>query len=110
MQRAWDSLIVEQEHTELLNRYTEPSHGARLLAASAAHSGDWLHALPLAACGLHMSDDAIRVAVGLRLGCVICEEHICGCGATVDSLGTHAFSCKRSSCRNYINDIIWRAL
>ena len=113
-QSAWDSLTVKKEYAELLDRYSEPSHRARLLAASAAHSGDWLHALPLVSCGLHLSDDAVRVAVGLRLGCVICQEHVCRCGATVDSLGTHAFSCKRSSARiqrhNYINDIIWRAL
>jgi hypothetical protein len=87
MQSAWDSLTVKKEFTELLDRYSEPSHRARLLAASATHSGDWLNALPLVSCGLHLSDDAIRVAVGLRLGCVICEVHSCGCGATVDSLG-----------------------
>ena len=35
-----------------------------------AHSGDWLHTLPISACGLHLEDNAIRVAVGLRLGMV----------------------------------------
>jgi len=54
------------------------------------------------------------VAVGLRLGCALCEAHACQCGVTVDTLGTHAFSCKRSSSRiqrhNYINVIIWRSL
>jgi len=45
---------------------------------------------------------------------VLCESHTCRSGATVDTLGTHDFSCKRSSSRilrhNYINDVIWRAL
>ena len=36
---------------------------------AAPHSGDWLHTLPISACGLHLEDNAIRVAVGLRLGC-----------------------------------------
>ena len=41
---------------------------AWFLAACAEHSGDWLFALPLASCGLHLDDEAVRVAVCLRLG------------------------------------------
>ena len=67
-----------------------------------------------AACDLHLDNEAMRVAVGLRVGCMFCESHTCRYGATVDTLGTHAFSCKCSSSRilrhNYINDVIWRAL
>jgi len=73
-----------------------------------------LHALPIAACGLHLDNEAINVAVGLRLGCTLCESHACRCGRTVDTLGTHAFSRKRSASRilrhNYINDVICRSL
>ena len=36
---------------------------ARLIAVSAPHSGDWLHALPVAACGTRLHDEAVRVAV-----------------------------------------------
>ena len=41
------------------------------------HSGDWLHALPIAACGLSLDDEAIRVAVGLRLGSNLCVPRVC---------------------------------
>ena len=41
---------------------------ASFLAATARHSGDWLFALPIASCGLKLDDEAVRVAVGLRLG------------------------------------------
>ena len=113
-QKAWDCLIVQSEYDRLLDGYSEPGHRARLLAASAPHSGDWLHALPISACGLHLDSEAVRVAVGLRLGCTLCESHVCRCGKPVTTLGEHAFSCKRSAGRiqrhNYINDIIWRAL
>jgi len=34
------------------------------------------------------------VAVGLHLGCAICEAHSCLCGFMVDPLGQHALSCK----------------
>ena len=89
-------------------------HRARLLAAAAAHSGDWLHALPITACGLRLNDEAIRVAVGLRLGSEICQPYQCVCGASVDTRGAHALSCKRNPGRSqrhhFLNDLIWRAL
>ena len=34
------------------------------MAACAEHSGDWLFALPLASCGLHLDDEA-RASSGL---------------------------------------------
>ena len=79
-QRKWDKTVIDAE----FNHYSEPYHKARLLAAAAPHSGDWLHALPISACGLHLEDNAIRVAVGLRLSSAICETHTWPCGATVD--------------------------
>ena len=87
---------------------------ARLLASKAPHSSDWLYALPITTCGLRLSDEAIRVAVGLRLGLNICEPHPCPCGAMVTSRRTNGLSCKRSSGRStrhqQINDAIWRDL
>ncbi len=113
-QRMWDKAVVDAEYNHLLSRYSEPYHRARLLAAAAPHSGDWLHALPISACGLHLEDNAIRVAVGLRLGCAICEAHPCPCGAKVDPLGQHALSCKKHAGRvqrhAWLNDLIHRAL
>jgi len=81
-QKEWDRLLVQEEYSQLLASFTEPRHRPRLLAASSDHSGDWLHVLPIAACGLHLDNEAMRVAVGLRLGCVLRESHTCRCGAT----------------------------
>ena len=50
----------------------EPSQIARYLASVAPHSGDWLLALPIANCGLRLEDEAVRVAVGMRLGLTLC--------------------------------------
>ena len=109
-----DKDIIDVEFSDLVSRYSEPYHKARLLASAAQHSDDWLHTLPISACGLHLEDIAIRVAVGLRLGSAICEVHTCPCGATVDSLGQHALSCKKHPGRiqrhAQINDLIHRAL
>jgi hypothetical protein len=71
-------------------------------------------ALPLTTCGLRLSDEAIRVAVGLRLGLSICEPHKCPCGAPADARGIHSLSCKQGSGKairhSQLNDIIWRAM
>ena len=67
-----------------------------------------------ASCGLRYSNEAIRVAVGLRLGLNICESHTCPCGANVDAQALHGLACKRSAGRStrhqQLNDLSWRAL
>jgi len=69
---------------------------ARFLAAQAPHSGDWLLALPIANCGLRLDDEAVRVAVGMRLGLSLCVPHNCHCGTLVDAQGLHAMVCKKA--------------
>ncbi len=114
-QRSLDSRVSSHIFNNILESHNNSYHRARLLAAAAAtHSGDWLHAMPITACGLRLSDEAVRIAVGLRLGTVICEAHRCPCGLPVDALGTHALSCKqnpgRSQRHHHLNDLVWRAL
>ena len=86
---------------------------ARLLAASSPHTGDWLHAPPIASVGLRLSDEAVRVAVAHRLGCKACEPHSCLCGKAVRARGLHGLACCRSSPRHQrhsqLNDILWWA-
>ena len=54
------------------------------------------------------------MAVGLRLGLDLCAPHICPCGASVDSRGTHALSCRKSagkmSRHQELNDVVWSSL
>jgi len=78
------------------------------------HSGDWLLALPIANCGLRLDDEAVRVAVGMRLGFSLCVPHNCYCGTLVDAQGLHAMVCKKApgkiARKRVFNDIIWRAV
>jgi len=87
---------------------------ARFMAASSSHSADWLLALPVSSCGLKLTDDAVRVAVSLRLGCSVCVPHTCRCGALADAQGLHGLTCKQAPSKavrhNAINDVIARAL
>jgi len=104
--------IQVQLQESILN--SQNSHQqATFLAASTPHSGDWLAALPIAACGLRLDDEAVRVAVSLRLGLSVCIPHTCPCGQQVDALGLHAWVCKHAPGRiqrhHAINDVISRA-
>ena len=70
---------------------------ACMLACSQKESGAWLTAPPISALGLRMSNEAVRIAIGLRLGAPICTPHSCNlCGSQIDKLGTHGLSCRRS--------------
>ena len=102
-----DQAIVMLAFTDNFNR-------ARLLAASAPHSDDWLHTRPLSTCALRLDNESVRVALGLRLGTSLCEPHQCSCGKQGNARGTHDISCKRSAGRSIqhheLNDIIYQAL
>ena len=64
---------------------SDPWQKAAFSAAAARYSGDWLLALPIASCGLRLDDEAVRVAVALRLGLGLCAAHTCRCGSQVDT-------------------------
>jgi hypothetical protein len=113
-QRVWDKCLIDFTRQALLDGAQDDYTKARLLAAAAPHAGEWLNAPPITAVGLRMSDSAIRVAAGLRLGANLCAPHTCPCGATVDARGAHGLACQRSAGRHLrhalINDIVCRAL
>ena len=113
-QRVLDSTVVKHLYQSLSERQPSRYHKARLLAAAADHSGDWLHAIPISACGLRLSNESIRIAIGLRLGVEICQPFNCSCGTLVDALGSHSLSCIRNPGRaqrhHFLNDLIWRSL
>jgi hypothetical protein len=113
-QQSWDKPSVDSSFLSLLDSQPDDYGRARLLAAADAHSGDWLNVVPVSSCGLRLDDEAIRVAVGLRLGANLCDPHVCPCGTYVDCRGSHGLSCRRSSGKmarhSYINDLIYHAL
>ena len=114
IQKVWDAAITSAAYSNLLTRSGSETDTARLLAASAPHSGDWLQAPPITAIGLRLTDEMIRVAVVFRLGANTCEPHECVCGTMVDARGLHGLCCKKSAPRHqrhsHMNDIIWRAV
>ena len=78
------------------------------------HSGDWLKALPISRIGLRLDDEAVRIAVTLRLGSNLCTPHPCAYGELVDARGTHGLACRRNKGRiirhSLLNDVVHRTL
>jgi len=66
-QSFWDRTGILSYLSAVKSSIQDPEQMVQFLAASAPHSGDWLLSLTIAACGLRLSDDAVRVAVSMRL-------------------------------------------
>ena len=67
-----DECVVAVNRRRLLSLRPSELDQARILAASAPHSGDWIHAIPSDICGLLLDDETLRIAVGVRLGSALC--------------------------------------
>ena len=88
-QKVWDNIVASSAVGNLVSRCNNKIDKARLKAAAAPHSGDWLNAISISSVGLRLSDEAIRVAVGHRLGSPTCRPHTYVCGGQVDARGLH---------------------
>ena len=114
IQKAWDKPVTKNHQALVFLRAAGDVDKAWLLAAASPHSGDWLHAPPIASLGLRLSDEAFRVTVAHKLGCKACEPHTCPCGEAVDAHELHGLCCRRSGPRHQrhhqMNDIVWRAI
>jgi hypothetical protein len=112
-QSFWDGPGILADKATVESKMSYDHEKACYFASTAPHSGDWLHALPITACGLRLDDEAVRTAVALRLGLNLCVPHLCQCGAQVDANGVHSLVCKRAAGKiirhQAINDIIARA-
>jgi len=85
MRHGIGSITVHNNNNNNNNNLSSPFLRASFLESLAPHTGDWLFALPITSCGLGLDDEAVRVAVGLRLGLNLCVPHQCRCGSAVDA-------------------------
>ena len=113
-QASWDAPVVAEAVDSISRLNQDPYHMARWKAALDPHSGDWLKALPISAIGLRLDNEAVRIAVGIRLGCNLCTPHTCICSEFVDARGTHGLACRHNKGRlirhSLLNDVVHRTL
>jgi len=93
-QRNWDIPRINSKFSGMFDS-SEPVTRARLLASSTNESSKWLQVVPSSNTGLLLDNNSARIAVGLRLGSQLCEEHECTCGVIVKKDGLHGLSCKK---------------
>jgi len=86
-QPFWDRPGVLADKAVVESSLNSPHSRASFLAACTQGSSDWLFALPITSCGLQqlLDDEAVRVAVGLRLRLDLCSPYECRYGSVVDA-------------------------
>ena len=60
--------VIDADQSSLLNLYSDTVNRAIIFSVSVPQSVLMFHAMPVSSCGLRLADEALRVAVGLRLG------------------------------------------
>ena len=78
-QKSWDRPSVQHLFDTLLSHCADDISRSRLLGAASSESGAWLNTLPVSSLGLRMSNDTVRIAIGLRVGAPLCLPHTCVC-------------------------------
>ena len=113
IQSVWDRPGIAADRALVESNLSTSFQLASFRAASSPHSGDWLFALPISPCGLCLDDEAVRIAVSVRLGMAICVPHNCHCGSLVDAHGLHSFVCRKAPGKitrhHALNDLVARA-
>ena len=112
-QKAWDVPRIILSKNRLLSNADQFGR-ARLMAAAQPESGAWASAIPVPSLGTQLCPEELRIAISLRTGSKICENHLCKCKRNADEYGFHLLSCHFNEGRHprhsAINDIIFRAL
>ena len=77
----------------------EPMDVKRFNSFQDRFGSQWLNVIPCKNLRLQLSNQQLRIAIGLRLGSKICELHECVCGKDVTEDGWHGLSCLKSAGR-----------
>ena len=114
-QRSWDKLIIGRTYQSLIQGSTSIANQARLTAVVGPCAGAWLEATPIAALGTRLDDEAVRIAISLRLGCTVVVPHTCKCATAVLQDGLHGLDCNkcpggRNARHSELNALVHRSL
>jgi len=76
-QSHWDRPEILADKAMVESCSSNEQKKASFLTALTPHSGDWLLALPITACGLRLDDEAVHTAVALKIGHdSLCPSHM----------------------------------
>ena len=98
IEKKWTEPIFDSEIADLILRL-DPTDVKRFNAFQDRFGSQWLNVIPCKNLRLKLSNQQLRIAIGLRLGSKICERHKCVCGKNVTEDGWHGLSCLKSAGR-----------
>ena len=78
IQKNWTEPIFDSEIADLILRI-EPTDVKIFNAFQDRFGSQWLNVIPCKNSRLKLSNQQLRIAIGLRLGSKICERHKCVC-------------------------------
>ena len=111
---SWSKPLSSRRVSDLESKIHDPGEIARFRSGATFESASLFTGLPNSRDGTRLSDDAIEVAVALRLGLQVATPGQCSCGAQLDGKGDHALACRRGVGRHarhrLVNDCIKQAL
>ena len=95
-QKNWTEPIFDSEIADLVLRL-EPTDVKNFNAFQDRFGSQWLNAIPCKNLRLKLSNQQLRIAIGIRLGSKICERHKFVCGKYVTEDGWQGLSCLKSA-------------
>ena len=92
---TWIEPLITIKNEVVKSHLLTPTAVARHLSVSTTESGLLYTGLPNSRDGTRLPDQALSIAVGLRLGLSVAAPGLCSCGSVLDAQGDHALSCNR---------------
>ena len=84
-QTNWSTVMYQKVLTDLYLKLVEDGV-KRLNAYHDKFASQWLNEIPCNNRNLKLSNQQLRISIGLRLGTKICEPHLCSCRKKVEAL------------------------
>ena len=98
IQKNWTEPTFDSEIVDLILRL-DSTNVKRFNAFQDRFGSQWLNVSPCKNLRLKLSNQQLRIAIGLRLGSKKCERHKCVCGKDVTENGWHGLSYLKSAGR-----------
>ena len=96
IQKNWTEPIFDSEIADLILRL-EPTDVKRFNAFQDRFGSHWLNVIPCKNLRLKLSNQQLRIAIGLRLGSIRSERLECVCGKDFTEDGWHDLSCLKNA-------------
>ena len=98
IRKNWTEPTFDSEITDLILRL-EPTDVKIFNAFQDRFGSQWLNVITCKNLRLKLSNQRLRITIGLRLGSKICKRHKCVCGKDITEFGWHGLSCLKSAAR-----------